>query len=162
DLDRFADISDSLGPANADQLLTAVSRRLREVARAGQYYLAHLGRDQFALVVEYTSTVEDVVKAAEHAMRALPNPYRLAGHDVAVAAKAGIVERPCLDATADELLRGAWQALSWAKADDQLWMIFKPERDDLDQTRYAISAAMPAALSADQFSLVYQPLVRLS
>ena len=45
-------LSDSLGPDSADRLLHAVGQRLRAVATNDQYYLAHLGGSQFALVVE--------------------------------------------------------------------------------------------------------------
>src|SRR5204862_4695589 len=99
DLDDFTALSDSLGPDSADRLLYAVGQRLRAVATNDQYYLAHLGGSQFALVVEYTSSVEDAVKAAEQAMRALSHPYHLAGHELGITARGGVIERHCTQAS---------------------------------------------------------------
>ncbi|HKT02441.1 MAG TPA: EAL domain-containing protein, partial [Rugosimonospora sp.] len=160
-LDGFDDISDALGPEQADRLLATAARHLRAAAAQGPYYLAHLGRGEYALIVEHTTTVEDAVKAAEHAQRALPSRYRLAGHDITVTARAGIVEQPCAQASPDELVRTARQALRWAKTDNRPWMLYTEHRDALDRTQYTLSAAMPAALRNNQFHLAYQPMRRL-
>jgi EAL domain-containing protein (putative c-di-GMP-specific phosphodiesterase class I) len=52
--------------------------------------------------------------------------------------------------------------LYWAKASGKgRWALFDPERNKDEVARYALSAAMPAALERHEFTLRYQPLVDL-
>src|SRR4051812_11713475 len=73
-IDRYAELSDTLGQDNIAKLLTAVAHRL-----AGDHMLAHVGDDQFALVVD-TAGPDDVIKLADRCRRALQSPFPLDGH----------------------------------------------------------------------------------
>ncbi|MEV4760700.1 bifunctional diguanylate cyclase/phosphodiesterase [Micromonospora sp. NPDC049559] len=162
DLERFSAVNDSVGPAEGDRLLRAVGDQLRRLASTDDTFLAHLGGDEFAFVVERTSNADDVVKLVDRALRALPNPCRIGGHDIVVGAKAGIVERLAAGADPTELLRAADVALGWAKKDPHAqWAVFEPARNAVDVARHELTNAMPAALAAGEFTLAYQPLVRL-
>jgi diguanylate cyclase (GGDEF)-like protein len=160
-LDRFTAVNDTLGHDAGDRLLRQVAGHLRPVAVRHGYLLAHLAADEFALVVPDTTGPEDVVKAAEQALRALPDPFVVDGHRLPVTARAGIVERV---AAADpvDLLRAAHIALGWAKTDHHPYAIFDAQRSAADIRRHHLTAAMPAALHNGEFVLDYQPLVRLA
>jgi EAL domain-containing protein (putative c-di-GMP-specific phosphodiesterase class I) len=60
------------------------------------------------------------------------------------------------------MLRAADITLHWAKAAGKgRWAVFDPVRNEQDLARYALSAAMPAALDRGEFFVEYQPLVSL-
>jgi diguanylate cyclase len=162
-LDRFKAVNDSLGRDKGDQLLRVVAQRLRSLADQSGHFLAHLGGDEFALVVEHTTGSGDVAKVADLVLHTLREPCNLDGHQISVSASAGIVECVAADARSTELLRTADITLSWAKAQHRgHWAVFDPDRYASELHRHALTAAMPAAFAHGEFTLAYQPLVRLA
>jgi diguanylate cyclase (GGDEF)-like protein len=162
-LDRFKAVNDSLGHDSGDKLLRAVARRFRAVAEKSGWFLAHLGADQFAFIVENTTGVDDVAKVADLVLRALREPLTLGGHQLSVSASAGIVEHVARDIEPAELLRTAEITLGWAKVHHRgRWATFDPSSYAGELHRHSLTAAMPAALADGQFTLAYQPLVRLA
>jgi diguanylate cyclase (GGDEF)-like protein len=160
---RFGAINDTFGLTTADRLLQEIAQRLRGLAIEREYFLAHLGGDTFAIVCEDTTGPDDAIKAADAALRLLRNPWRSDGHDLSVAAKAGIVERACDESSPGELLRAAAMALTWARRDNPAtsWTLFEPAREALDVRRHQLTHALPDALRRGEFTLAYQPFVRL-
>jgi len=159
DLDGFTAVNDSLGHRVGDQLLIAVADRLTDLASAGGYLPARLGGDEFALLVTGTTCTDDMVKVADRALSTLRAPVRAGDHDLPISASVGIVERRTGGADPAELMRAADTALHWAKADGKArWTVFDAHRSARDVVRFRLSAAMPAALDRDEFTLVYQPL----
>lgn len=162
-LDRFKTVNDILGHDKGDRLLRAVAMRLRHLADCSNFYLAHLGADEFAIVVEHTTGEETMNKVTDLVLRTLREPFSLDGHHIPVTASAGIVEEATTSACPAELLRNADIALGWAKTHHRgEWASFDPDRYASQVHRHAVAAAMPAALSADDFTLAYQPLIRLA
>ena len=162
-LDRFKAVNDSLGPDKGDQLLLAVACRLSGQASRFGHFLAHLGGDEFVFVVEGTTNSDDVVKVADLALRTLSAPFSLDDHQIPISASAGIVERAAVGAQPNELLRSADITVGWAKDDHGgQWAIFDPARTAAEMRRHTLTAAMPAALARGEFTLAYQPLVRLA
>jgi diguanylate cyclase (GGDEF)-like protein len=159
---RLDVVNDTLGHDKGDRLLCQIAQRLRPVATRRGYPLAHVGGDEFALVVPGTTGPEHAVKAVDEVLRVLPDPYVLDGYHLAVGVRAGIVEQ--LAATADpiELLRCAHIAAGWADDDRRPYAVFEPDRSRADIRRHHLAAAMPGALKAGEFFLDYQPLVRLA
>ncbi|MEH1057785.1 bifunctional diguanylate cyclase/phosphodiesterase [Micromonospora sp. CPCC 206171] len=160
DLDRFKVVNDSLGHQVGDALLMSVARRLR--AALGEHLLARLGGDEFVILVERTARVDDAVAVAEAALAVLAEPALVDGHELTVTASIGIVERPVAGTTPGELMRAADSTLHWAKAaGGARWSVFDPDRHRADLARYALAAAMPAAIDRGEFFLDYQPLTSL-
>jgi diguanylate cyclase len=91
-LDRFKAVNDSLGHDKGDRLLCAVAQRLRSLTDQSGHFLAHLGRDEFAVVIQHTNGSDDVAKIADLVLRTVREPFDLDGHHVPVAASVGIVE----------------------------------------------------------------------
>jgi diguanylate cyclase (GGDEF)-like protein len=162
DLDSFKTINDSFGHHVGDQLLIAVTDRLRGLAADAGHLIARLGGDEFVILVENTTSADDVVKVADRVLDAVVEPIRIDGHQLSVSASIGIVERPVSGTGPTDMMRAADITLYWAKSNGKgRWALFDPERNKREVARYALSAAMPAALDRHEFTLHYQPLVDL-
>ncbi len=162
DLDSFKTINDSFGHHVGDQLLIAVTDRLRGLAAEAGHLIARLGGDEFVILVENTTCADDVVKVADRVLAAVVEPIRIDGHQLSVSASIGIVERPVSGTGPTDMMRAADITLYWAKSNGKgRWALFDPERNKREVARYALSAAMPAALDRHEFTLHYQPLVDL-
>jgi len=162
DLDRFEAINDSLGWPVGDRLLVAVADRLRELCTERGYLVARHAGDQFAVLVPGTSCAEDATKVADRLLATLAAPFHVDGHELAVTASAGVVERPAAGAGPTDLIRAADMALHWAKAEGgNCWALYEQPRSARDVARYRLSAELPGALRRGEFALAYQPLVDL-
>ncbi|GIM89281.1 putative bifunctional diguanylate cyclase/phosphodiesterase [Paractinoplanes toevensis] len=155
-IDRYAELSDTLGQDNIAKLLTAVAHRL-----AGDHVLAHVGDDQFALVVD-TAGPDDVIKLADRCRRALQSPFPLDGHALYIDVTAGLVEARTAGADPDHWLRDARLALGWARRDRRDHAVFESGRAEAERRRHRLAAALPSALASGEFVAHYQPLYRLT
>ncbi|MEU4036569.1 bifunctional diguanylate cyclase/phosphodiesterase [Streptomyces collinus] len=166
DVDGFKAVNDTLGHRVGDRLLAAVAERLTRVAdeagyaRAGTPLVARLGGDEFALLVEDSTGTEQVAELAESALKALEEPFDLAGQRLSLTASIGVVERHAAGTTATGLMQAADTTLYWAKADGKgRWTLFDPERNAHRITRQALSSTLRPAIERGEFALEYQPLV---
>lgn len=161
-LDRFDVVNDCLGQEVGDEIIAAVARRLSRYAADHGYMLARLGGDEFGLLIEHTCGADDAERVAEALLHAVAEPIHVDGHQVAITASLGIVEQVLSKTSTTELTRAARMSLRWAKIDGRArWVLFDPTRGARQVERSALSAQMPAALSRDEFGLLYQPLVNL-
>ena len=160
DLDRFKVVNDSLGHQVGDSLLVTVAQRLH--GALGEHLVARLGGDEFVILVERSAGTDDAVKVAETALAAVREPALVDGHELTVSASIGIVERPVAGTSPMDLMRAADSTLHWAKAaGGARWSLFDADRNRRELARYALSAAIPAALDRGEFYLDYQPLTSL-
>jgi diguanylate cyclase len=159
-LDRFRAVTNSLGYAVGDRLLRAAAERLSELPDG---VACQLGGDEFALLLRSTGGAEDAVKVADRALAVLGARFEIDGHELPVAASAGVVERSVGDGDPVDALRAAAMALHWAKVDGgDRWRLFEEERNARDVARYQLSGQMPGALARGEFELAYQPMLDLA
>ncbi|RKN51324.1 putative bifunctional diguanylate cyclase/phosphodiesterase [Micromonospora endolithica] len=160
DLDRFKVVNDAHGHQVGDALLGAVGDRLRRALDG--HLVARLGGDEFVVLVERSAGTRDMIEVAEVALAAVREPAPVDGHELTVTASLGIVERQVAGASPGDLMRAADSTLHWAKAaGGGRWELYDAERDRRELARYALSAAIPAALERGEFYLDYQPLTSL-
>ncbi len=164
DVDGFKVINDGLGAGVGDQVLRGVANKLSAVF-TGHHdgFVARLSGDGFAVLLRGELAATEVVGLVERALEDLNEPIYLGGHGIGVSASAGIVVRAAVEGGAAELLRAAEIALHRAKeAGKAQWMLFDPDLDARDRGRYQLGAVIAGALENGEFSLVYQPTVKLS
>jgi diguanylate cyclase (GGDEF)-like protein len=160
DLDRFKSVNDSLGHRAGDDLLAAVAERLRGCLRSSDT-AARLGGDEFAVLLEGAG-VEDGVRVAQGIIAAVSDPFRVAGRDIFIGASIGIAPDRSRDADAGELLSNADVAMYRAKrAGSGRTAVFEPHMHDEVVNHLNLASHLQRALSFDEMSLQYQPLVRL-
>ncbi|WP_030669672.1 putative bifunctional diguanylate cyclase/phosphodiesterase [Streptomyces cellulosae] len=168
DLDGFKAVNDTLGHRVGDRLLAAVADRLTRCAdeagrgRVGAPLVARLGGDEFALLVEDSTGTEQLADLAEAVLNAVQAPFDLLGQRLSVSASIGVVERQAAGTSATALMQAADTTLYWAKADGKArWTLFDPERNAHRMTRQALASTLRPAIERGEFTLEYQPLVRM-
>jgi diguanylate cyclase (GGDEF)-like protein len=161
DLDGFKDINDSLGHDVGDNVLVAVSERLRAVLRPTDT-VARFGGDEFTVLCEAFRTVEVVLEVADRVAQAVSEPLDLAPRGATVVtASIGIAfargtVRP------ESLLRDADAAMYRAKAKGRArYEIFDATMHQQATRRLELTNALRRAVDEEEFRLVYQPQVAL-
>jgi len=165
DLDDFKVVNDSLGHAAGDELLTAVSERIRACLRR-QDTASRLGGDEFGILIEETDE-ELAGQVAERILEALRQPFVLAARQIFVQASIGIAlgndaGTPGEGETADELLRNADAAMYTAKALGKgRFEFYQAAMHASALRRLELRGRLEASLEAGEFVLHYQPVVEL-
>jgi diguanylate cyclase (GGDEF)-like protein/PAS domain S-box-containing protein len=161
DLDGFKTVNDSLGHGAGDQLLQEIASRLGQAVRTSDT-VARLGGDEFAVLIEQSrNPVEESQAVAERMLQSLESPIRLDGQSVTISASFGIAAGAA-DATANSLLRDADIAMYRAKSAGRgRWVVYDPDMRAAAVERLRLQNDLIGALEANQFALVYQPIVEL-
>jgi len=115
DVDRFKLVNDTHGHAAGDAVLLAVAARLRTALRP-QDTVARFGGDEFALLLDEVSGVEDIGRLADRIQKELQKPVDIGGKEAFVSASMGIAVSSSAYASADEIMRDADLAMYAAKA----------------------------------------------
>jgi diguanylate cyclase (GGDEF)-like protein/PAS domain S-box-containing protein len=159
DLDRFAVVNDSIGPAHGDAVLLEVARRLQDVLRAGDTAARPSG-DEFVVVCDNVRNASEAAVIADRVLTALRVPVVVEGRVVVPTASIGIAVSTATDRDAMALLRDAGAALhrakengadSWALVDDEV------RRRAVD--RFDIEHQLRSGLARGELRLHLQPIV---
>ncbi|MCA2214808.1 putative bifunctional diguanylate cyclase/phosphodiesterase [Jidongwangia harbinensis] len=159
DLDDFKAINDRLGHAVGDALLVVVAQRLRECVRTDDV-VARLGGDEFGLLLHGLRS-DEATEVLARITDALSRPVHALGYDLLVSASVGLAE-VWPDATPQELLRRADLAMYAAKERGKgRHAVYDAELEKHQAADAEMGAALRQALDRGEFTLVYQPIVRL-
>ncbi|MBD0266744.1 MAG: EAL domain-containing protein [Cyanobacteria bacterium Co-bin8] len=162
DLDRFKVINDSLGHLAGDQLLRLTARKLEKTIRPIDL-AARVGGDEFVLLIEEVSGLQEAIRIAERILTCLNTPITLEKQEVVVNASIGIMMgTPDYECNLD-LLRDADIAMYCAKAKGKAcYAIFNPEMHTQALKQLKLENDLRRALENQEFRLHYQPIVDLS
>jgi diguanylate cyclase (GGDEF)-like protein len=159
DLDDFKGINDRLGHAVGDALLVVVAQRLRECVRRGDI-VARLGGDEFGLLLRGLRS-EEATDVLERIAESLTRPVHAAGHDLLVRASIGLAQA-WPGAGPQELLRRADLAMYAAKDSGKgRYAVYDAQLEQHQAADAQLGAELRQGLDRGEFSLVYQPIVRL-
>ncbi len=163
DLDNFKSINDTLGHSVGDELLQAVTARLRAVLREVDA-LGRLGGDEFVVLIEDVETAAGPELVAERLLEALQQPFRLGPNQetsLMVTASIGIATGG--GPAAGTLLRDADIAMYRAKWDGRnRFTVYESDMRDKVQDRMELEMDLRDALANEEFFLAYQPTLDLS
>jgi diguanylate cyclase (GGDEF)-like protein len=119
DLDRFKTLNDRYGHAVGDQVLVAVSQRMRHLAREADT-VARLGGDEFAIVQYGCDDAAMALNLGQRVLDRLQEPLQIRGADgmlqLSVGASIGIALYPESSTNAAGLMANADRAMYAAKA----------------------------------------------
>jgi diguanylate cyclase (GGDEF)-like protein len=164
DVDRFKRLNDTHGHAAGDQLLRAISKRLRDLVRPYDT-VSRLGGDEFVVLLEQLgSDPDNAIATAERTatklLVALDEPYAIdvgvTHHSVSIGVAASIDP---VD-TADTLLKAADVALYAAKdAGRNIVRVFRPEMQHKVDRRSALESRLREAFARSEVRMNYQAQV---
>ncbi|TAK93752.1 MAG: EAL domain-containing protein [Aquabacterium sp.] len=161
DLDNFKNINDSLGHGVGDQLLRRVGARLKSCVADGDL-LARLGGDEFALLSWRYATHDEAAALAERLVVLLSEPCQLDDAMVEVRASMGVALAPRDGKDPQSLLQCADLALYAAKAAGRnTYRFFDQQMAESARARVRLQHELGQALNAHQFTLFFQPQMRL-
>jgi diguanylate cyclase (GGDEF)-like protein len=158
DIDRFKNVNDSMGHSCGDELLAQVARRLRSSMRPTDL-IARFGGDEFAVLLRGVRRGDDAVIAAQRLGDSLNEPFRIERAEVYVDVSVGIaLADPGSDV--EGLLRDADSAMYRAKATGgSSHVVFDETLRAASRRRMDIESGLHRAITDDELSLVYQPIV---
>jgi|GEM_PF-444621 len=162
DLDHFKLINDSLGHADGDRLLAAVSKRLQGRMRE-EDTMARIAGDEFALVMENITGHHEAEIAARGIEACLEAPFAMdGGQEIYVRVSIGISLYPEDGGNAADLLLGANAAVHRAKEQGGNQLCHHDRSLNIKaRTSLDLEAALRRALEQGEFVLHYQPKVHL-
>ena len=162
DLDNFKFINDSLGHGAGDDLLVAVTERLRKCARPADL-IARLGGDEFLMVLDDLTDAAEAVEVAERALEAMRSGFSLRAGEGFTSVSIGIAYTETAAVEPDTLIRDADTAMYHTKANGKAaYTLFEPGMNDRMTERVAMEVGLHLALEQQQFCVHYQPLVDLA
>lgn len=158
-LDDFKGINEQFSYQTGDQLLLALSDRLRSHSgRLGA--LARLGGDQFALVQADIEQPYEAAELAQSVLDDLDNPFILDHQEVRLRATIGITLFPEDGDSTEKLLQKAEQTMTLAKSRSRnRYQFYIASVDSEMRRRRELEKDLREALALNQLHLVYQPQI---
>jgi diguanylate cyclase (GGDEF)-like protein len=114
DLDRFKTVNDTFGHDMGDELLKAVTERLKVCVREVDT-VARMGGDEFTIILEGVASEQNILVVAKRITESIATPFEIKGHHLSIGISIGITIYPHDDHPIDELLKHADTAMYRAK-----------------------------------------------
>lgn len=157
DLDGFKTVNDNLGHHAGDELLKTVAQRLRKAVRCSDI-VCRLGGDEFTVVQEDITNIDEVNLCAERVISDLAVPYILNGVEVSVTASVGISVYPLDSDKLDNMMTNADAAMYAAKEEGKnKFRLYDKSLDRRNADQLQLRTELRYALERKQFELFYQP-----
>jgi diguanylate cyclase (GGDEF)-like protein/PAS domain S-box-containing protein len=165
DLDRFKMVNEGLGHQAGDQFLLEVAHRLEQCVRPGDV-LAHIGSDEFAILLDGINTVQEAAELAHHIQAQLAPPIFPCGKNsdqAAVTASIGIALSGEDYHQAEDILRDAETAMYQAKSRGLArYEIFRSGSRANLIARLRLENELRRAVEQHEFQPHYQPIISLT
>lgn len=160
DLDDFKAVNDHYGHATGDALLKQVAKRIVAAVRETDS-VARIGGDEFTVILESGSRLEDAGQVATKILDSVAEPYIVGNRELRVTTSIGIAMYPLDGDTSQALLRDADIAMYSAKAaGTNNYQYFTPKlRQTASERLRLIDGLRRAVATGDGLRLVYQPWV---
>jgi len=152
----FAEVNETLGPVIGDQVLVEVGSRLKAAARESDL-VARLGGDEFAVLLP-ALTPEHALVVGGRLQKVLDEPVTVEGHTVPLRLRAAIACSADSKLAASDLVARA-ELTARAALPGGAVQLWEGEQEQQGASRIEREADMHRALLADEFFLLYQPLI---
>ncbi len=160
DVDQFKVVNDSLGHTSGDGLLSEAANRIEAAIRPSDT-VARFGGDEFVVVCDNVTAME-ADQIAQRVLRAFVRPWLIDGQEIHVTASLGIALSNDVS-TPESLLRDSDTAMYRAKELGRGRIeLFDSTLSTKASQRLSISSALHHALTRNELSVHYQPVVDLA
>ncbi len=157
DLDHFKRINDAFGHPAGDKVLWEVGARVRSILRE-EDTVAHLGGDEFAVVLERVPDTGAAAVAAEKILSAFSQPIRIGSQTLQTSVSLGISVFPEDGTDVLTLLKHADTAMYRSKSQGRgAFSFYRKEMTAVAYERVKLEAGLREALEQEQFRVYYQP-----
>ena len=161
DLDDFKQINDTLGHLAGDAMLRVVADRLQHAVRSTDV-VGRIGGDEFGILLNDRADAAAVDATVARIQETLVAPASLEGRIVYITASVGITLLEEGDERIEDVLSRADAAMYHAKSlGHARYAYFEQYMLNETKRRLALSGALRTAVDLDEFSVEYQPIVRL-
>ena len=156
DLDGFKAVNDAFGHHIGDNLLVAVTDRMKNLLK-GHHTLARLGGDEFVLLVEINDP-NDAASAADMLVKAIDRPFDISRYELVVSLSIGIAVFPGDGEDERELMFNADAAMYHTKNNGRNgYSFFQPSMNTLAQNQLQLINDLWTAQEHNELRLFYQP-----
>jgi len=161
DLDGFKIANDSYGHTVGDHLLQAAADRLGACVRRADT-AARVGGDEFVVILEATSRVNDIESIAQKILNSLARPFEIQEHRILLTCSIGLVGFPKDGDSVDQLLSHADTAMYRAKeaGGHQTMWYTSPDRSSRT-VKLNLGQDFRKALARNELVVYYQPQLNL-
>ncbi|MDY6946347.1 MAG: EAL domain-containing protein [Pseudomonadota bacterium] len=158
-VDRLKPINNSLGHQAGDELLLALSERLRGVL-GNHNVLARLAGDEFTIIARNLRGPRDAEALVSRIVAEVRQPFVIASFDIHTSLTMGISMYPLDGDSFDMLLRRAEMALRCAKTVSRgSYRFYVLEMSNVAEERLSLENDLRRAVELGQLELHYQPKV---
>jgi diguanylate cyclase (GGDEF)-like protein len=161
-IDRFKKVTESLGHAAGDAVLTEAAARLQRCITSGDT-VARFEGDEFALLLTNVAETRDLAEIGRTITEVFKEPFHLGGQEVFVTTSMGISLFPFNGEDSSTILRNAVAALYRAKKlGGDNYQFYAADMNAMALKRLALETSMRRAIQNDEFITYYQPVVNLA
>jgi diguanylate cyclase (GGDEF)-like protein len=161
DIDRFRSINRTLGYSYGDTLLQAVAARLSSLS-AEVKFVAHLGGDDFAVLIGSWAASEELTEIANLLVFAMSQPYTIEMRQLHVSLSAGVfVCTPQTQKPIDAVMMADNALLAAKQSGGGICKFHEEAITAKLADRQAVEIDLWSALDKGQFNIAYQPQVDL-
>ncbi len=159
-VNRFKTINDSLGHSTGNLLLQSIAKRLFDLIGIDDL-AARLGSDEFAVIFDKLSNLDEAVLFAKKISQKLSEPYTLDNRQVFTSVSIGIALTSTHYDNAENLLRDANIAMFDAKDKDKPFSLFDQNMHIQAVNKLQIETDLRYAIKNREFVVYYQPIIDL-
>lgn len=151
-----------MGHDVGDDLLIRCAMRLKTILHPNDT-LARFGGDEFILITENLKSKNEAIEIAQSIMKLFQLPLRVKKYRLDISTSIGITLFPEYSNTITELIQQADTAMYYAKEKGRNnFQFFDKKLAEQSYEFFTIESQFKHAFSQGEFSLVYQPQLRLS
>lgn len=161
-IDRFKKVTESLGHAAGDVVLTEAAARLQSCV-TNRDTVARFDGDEFALLLTNVAETGDLAEVAHTINEAFKEPFHLGGQEVYVTNSIGISLFPSNGEDSSTILKNAVAALYRAKTQGgNNYQFYAADMNAMAIKRLELETSLRRAIENEEFITYYQPLVNLA
>ncbi len=161
DVDRFKQVNDGLGISAGDTILLTIARRLHRLLKPKDS-LSRFAGDQFALMLLSEQDPARIAGVADAIKQAIKAPINFAKREIVLTASIGLITWTNDQNQAEDMVKDAELAMHQAKrfGGDRIEP-FRPAFRSVGTDRLQLESDLRRAVERKEFTLAYQPIVRL-
>ncbi|OEY66947.1 putative bifunctional diguanylate cyclase/phosphodiesterase [Marinobacter sp. X15-166B] len=162
-LDRMKIINEGIGASVGDLVINEVAHRLADTPLLGKDLFAHLGGDEFVLILRTYTRPDALLAAARILQKTIKQPIHINDQPINLSAGIGVCRFPEDGTEPPTLLRQAEAAMYSAKNRGVAQLsLFDDSIQATAQSRFALERELHTAIKNHQLEVFYQPIFERS